>query len=238
LAGIASITDRVTLGPLVCGNTYRHPAVLANQAATVDLMSGGRLVLGLGAGWQQNEHDAYGIVLPGVKERLDRLEEACQVIAAITTATPGTFTGRYYQVRDAFTGALPPQAPLPLLIGGSGEKRSLKIAATYAAAWNTWGDPQVLAHKCRVLDGHCEAVGRDPGTISRSAQMLFEFDDEPEEPQTMARFRGSASALQDLMGAYAEAGVDEVVVPDWSWGTGTRRLELMDRFAAEVMAGL
>jgi F420-dependent oxidoreductase-like protein len=236
LAGIAAVTDRVRLGPLVCGNTYRHPAVLAAQAATVDTMSGGRVTLGLGAGWQQNEHDAYGIVLPGVKERLDRLEEACQVVRAITTDVPGSFSGEYYQVADAFTGSRSVQKPMPLLIGGSGERRSLKIAARYAQMWNCWGDPATLAHKCQVLDRHCEDVGRDPSEIDRSAQLLFEFDDLPESGQRMPSLRASAAELQDTMAAYSEAGVDEVIVPDWSWGTGAQRIETLDRFLAEVAA--
>ncbi len=238
LAGIAALTERVTLGPLVCGNTYRHPAVLANQAATVDAMSAGRVVLGLGAGWQQNEHDAYGILLPGVKERLDRLEEACQVVRCVTGGEPGTFRGRHYQVVEAFTGTLPAQRPLPLLIGGSGEKRSLRIAAKWADQWNSWGDPATIAHKCAVLDRHCSELDRDPATIARTAQLLFEFDDLPAVPQRMPTMRGSTGQLQDAMAAYLDAGVDEVIVPDWTWGTGAQRLELLDRFSEEIAAPL
>jgi alkanesulfonate monooxygenase SsuD/methylene tetrahydromethanopterin reductase-like flavin-dependent oxidoreductase (luciferase family) len=124
------------------------------------------------------------------------------------------------------------------LIGGQGEKRSLRIAARYAVAWNTWGPPETLANKGAVLDRHCEDLGRDPATISRSAQMLFEFDDMPEAPERMPRFRGSAAALQELVAAYAEAGVDELIVPDWTWGTGNQRLETIDRFVDEVIAPL
>jgi F420-dependent oxidoreductase-like protein len=237
LAGLAAVTSRVRLGPLVCGNTYRHPAILANTAATVDVMTNGRVVLGLGAGWQQNEHDAYGIELPGVKERMDRLEEACQVIRAVTGAEPGTFKGHYYQVADAFTGARPVNSPLRLLIGGSGEKRSLKIAARYADEWNTWGGPDVMKHKGSVLDRHCETVGRDPAAVARSCQVIFDFADDPcFGGAAVPAQSGSVSELQAVMQAYVDVGVDEVVVPERFWGTGQQRLDRLDRFLTEVAA--
>jgi F420-dependent oxidoreductase-like protein len=236
IAALAAVTERVRLGPLVCGNTYRHPAVLANSAATVDVISGGRVVLGLGAGWQENEHDAYGIPLPPVKERLDRLEEACQVVKAVTGAEPGTFRGRYYEVVDAFTGARPAQQPLPLLLGGGGEKRSMRISARHADAWNTWGGPEVMRRKREVLDRHCEEAGRDPAAVARSCQLVFGFEDDPGAPQGMPSQSGTPAALQATMQEYADAGVDEVIVPDWGWGTGRQRLDRLDRFLAEVAA--
>ena len=158
LAGLAVAVPRVRLGSLVVGNTYRHPAVLANMAATVDHLSGGRLVLGMGAGWQVNEHEAYGIPLPPVPERLARLEEACEVVTSLMRRSRTTFEGRFYQLIDAPLEPRPVQSELPLLIGGGGEKVTLRIAARWADEWNTWGTPEVLAHKNVVLDRHCAVI--------------------------------------------------------------------------------
>ncbi|MDQ4129819.1 MAG: TIGR03560 family F420-dependent LLM class oxidoreductase, partial [Actinomycetota bacterium] len=169
IAALAVAVPRVRLGTLVCGNTYRHPAVLANQAAAVDVISSGRFTLGIGAGWQRNEHERYGIGFPSARERLERLDEACQVVKALTTQERADFSGRYYSLEGAPLDPKPLQDPLPLLVGGGGEKITLRIAAQHADAWNTWGDPDVMRHKIDVLEGHCEAVGRDPSTIQRSA---------------------------------------------------------------------
>ena len=123
------------------GNTYRHPAVLAKMAATVDHICEGRLVLGLGAGWQVNEHEAYGIGLPSVPDRLARLDEACQVIRMLHSQQRSHFDGRFYRLVDAPCEPKPLQQPLPLLVGGSGEKVTMRIAALYADEWNCWGLP-------------------------------------------------------------------------------------------------
>ena len=159
IAALAAVVPRLRLGTLVCGNTYRHPAVLTKQAATIDNISGGRLVLGLGAGWQEREHTAYGIPFFTVKQRLDMFEEACQVVKALTTEDLADFEGHYYQLHDTPLRPRPIQRPLPLLVGGGGEKRTLRIAAQYADEWNCWGTPDMLSHKMAVLDRHCEDVG-------------------------------------------------------------------------------
>src|SRR5262245_7189154 len=129
LGGLAAAVPRIRLGTLVCGNTYRHPAVLAKMAATLDHMSGGRFVLGLGAGWQENEHVAYGIPFYTLQERLARLDEACRVVKALFGEKRATFKGQYYQLEDAVLEPKPVQQPLPLLVGGGGEKVTLRIAA-------------------------------------------------------------------------------------------------------------
>ena len=162
IAALAAAVPRLRVGPLVSGNTYRHPAVLAKMAATIDHVSGGRVVLGLGAGWQENEHRAYGIEFSTVGGRLARLDEACQVIKGLFTQPRTTFQGKYYQLTDAPLEPKPAQQPLPLLVGGGGEKVTLRIAAKYADEWNVWGDPATLRHKMEVLDRHCESLGRDP----------------------------------------------------------------------------
>jgi F420-dependent oxidoreductase-like protein len=242
IAGVAASVDRLRVGVLVTGNTYRHPAVLAKMAATVDHISGGRLVLGLGAGWQVNEHDAYGIELPPVPERLARLEEACQVIRLLHSEERSNFEGRFYRLVDAPCEPKPVQRPLPLLIGGSGEHTTMRIAARYADVWNCWGLPDLMAHKTEVLARHCAAIDRDPTSIRRSAQAFLLLSDDSKqlerwrlEHSTMPRIIGTAAEAADVMSQYAEAGVDEFVVSDHSLGSDTRlRRETMDRFIEEV----
>lgn len=152
IAGLAASVPRLRIAPLVTSVTYRHPAVLANIAAAVDNISGGRLMLGLGAGWQENEHQAYGLELGTIKERLDRFEEAVQVTRSLLGPGRTTFKGQYYEVTDAPNQPGPVQLAMPILIGGGGEKRTLRIAAQYADEWNAWTSPEVLAHKLSVPD--------------------------------------------------------------------------------------
>lgn len=243
LTALAVAVPRVRVGTLVCGNTYRHPAVLANQAATTDVVAGGgRVVLGVGAGWQVNEHTAYGIELGPVGGRLDRFEEACAVLRSLLREPRTNFTGEHYQLTDA------PMEPksggdgrLPLLVGGGGERRTLRIAARFADEWNVWGDPAVLRHKNGVLDAHCEDLDRDPTEIERSAvALLFLSDDhawlaERREADTgRPSIIGTPAEVVDTVGAYLDAGVDELIVPDFNLGQGQRRLDTMDRFLTEV----
>ncbi len=235
LAGLATAVPRVRLGSLVAGNTYRHPAVLAKMVATLDHLSGGRAVLGLGAGWQENEHHAYGIEFSDVPGRLSRLEEACAVVRGLFDGDRTTVSGRYYTVTDAPAQPRPVQSRLPLLVGGGGEKVTLRITARWADEWNTWGTPDHLAQKGAVLDRHCEAIGRDPREITRSAQVVVDLDGAGQPfDRPMPKVSGSPAQLQELLGGYVEAGVGEFIGPDWNLGTGAPRRELMDRFLAEV----
>ncbi len=240
VSSLAAAVPRVGIGTLVCGNTYRHPAVLANQAATADVISGGRVVLGLGAGWQVNEHDKYGIPLFDLKTRMDRFEEACQVVLALRDTERATFEGEHYQIADA-PMTPEPVGPLPLLIGGGGEKRTMRIAAQYADEWNVWSEPDLFAHKMGVLRAHCDGLGRDPSSIHTSTQaLLFLSDDE----EFLAKMRGrdigaktmigTPAELTDIVGAYRDAGVDELIVPDFNLGAGHQRAEILDRFKTEV----
>lgn len=242
LAALAAAVPRVRIGALVSGNTYRHPAVLANIAATVDRISGGRVVLGLGAGWQENEHEAYGIDFYDVRERLARLEEACQVVKALTEQERSDFEGRYYTLKQAPLEPKPVQSPMPLLVGGGGEKVTMRIAATYADEWNVWGTPDVLRHKGEVLDRHCDRLGREPSTIARSAQsLLFLSTDETWLEKQRERVAGSDRAIvgtpaevTEAIAAYRGAGVDEFIVPDFTLGSGQRKLDTLDLFINEV----
>ena len=245
MAALARDVDRVRLGSLVTGNTYRHPAVLANMAATLDNLSGGRLVLGLGSGWQKNEHEAYGIEYGTTGWRLRKLDEACQVIKGLFNESHFDFDGEFYQLNKAPMEPKPRQKNLPLMIGGGGEKVTLRIAAKYADEWNVWGDVDTLIHKMEVLDRHCEQVGRDPSKIARSAvALLFLTDDETRIKKLkstdlpMPAIIGTTREVIDIVSAYQEAGVDELMVPDFTLGTligaGTEKMELMDQFINEV----
>jgi len=236
LAGLATSVERLRIGSLVTGNTYRHPAVLANMAATVDHLSGGRLVLGIGAGWQENEHRAYGIDYSDVPGRMARLDEACAVVHSLLTAQRASFQGRYYRLLDAPMEPKPLQEHLPLLIGGGGEKVTLRIVAKWADEWNTWGLPEVLRSKGAVLDRHCEAIGRDPATVVRSAQVIVNFDSPAASRSRLPSVGVSTAQMQDLLGDYQQVGVEEFILPDWNLGTGTARTEIMDRFLNEVAA--
>ena len=180
LSALAMATSRVRIGILVTGNTYRHPAVLAKMATTVDNISEGRLELGLGGAWHTYEHQAFGIPFHTVRERLERLDEAVQVIRLLWTESSPVFEGRYYQLDH------PPYSPPniqqphpPILIGGGGEKRTLRTVAKYADAANVSGTPEQLKHKFEVLERHCKDVGRDFSTIRRTAQVLLFLNDDP-----------------------------------------------------------
>ncbi|MFN8555838.1 MAG: LLM class F420-dependent oxidoreductase [Dehalococcoidia bacterium] len=240
LAALAVAVPRVRLGTLVCGNTYRNPAVLAKMAAGVDVISGGRAVLGIGAGWQENEHVAYGIPFYTIPERLQRLREACQIIRSLFTEEKTTFHGKHYDVVDAPLAPKPVQRPLPLLIGGGGEKVTLRIAARYADEWNTWGSPSHLQRKIGVLEQHCAAVGRDPRSIRRSAQALLFLGDEPDVKERAKAaaprpvIAGNVHEVREVVRQYAAAGVDELIIPDFNLANGPEKRAVMDRFITEV----
>jgi F420-dependent oxidoreductase-like protein len=240
LAGLASLVPRLRLGSLVTGNTYRNPAVLAKQAAQVDIISGGRLVLGIGAGWQENEHSAYGIPYYTTGERLRRLEEAVRIIRSLFENEHTDFEGRYYKMHNAPLSPKPLQARVPILVGGGGEKVTMRIAAQYADEWNTWGTPDVIAHKVRVLEAHCERLGRDPAKIRKSAQALVTISDDAALVERMRgpgrpAIAGSVEEVRDAIGRYAEAGLDEFIVPDFNLGRSVEeRKEAYDRFIEDV----
>jgi F420-dependent oxidoreductase-like protein len=243
IAALAAAVPRLRLAPLVTSVTYRHPAVLANIAAAVDQVSHGRLTLGIGAGWQENEHAAYGLALGTIRERMDRFEEAVQILRSLLREPRTTFSGQYFDVRDAPNQPAPVQDKLPLLIGGGGEKRTLRIAAQYADHWNSWTTPDVLAHKVSVLRGHCADVGRDPGEIHVSTQaLLFLSTDENWLKEKRASVTGRAAIIgtpaevTDIIGQYREAGADEIIVPDFTLGSVARTKDTCDLFMTEVAA--
>jgi F420-dependent oxidoreductase-like protein len=241
IAALAAAIPRVRLAPLVTSVTYRHPAVLANIAAAVDQVSHGRLTLGVGAGWQENEHAAYGIPLGTVRERMDRFTEAVQILRSLLSQPRTTFSGDYFQLQDAPCQPGPVQDRLPLLIGGGGERRTLRIAAQYADEWNAWTTPDVLAHKLSVLREHCEEIGRDPAEIHVSTQALLYLstnkqwlEDKRQEAGLRPAIIGTPEEVAEIVARYRESGADELIVPDFTLGSMARKKDTCDLFMQEV----
>jgi F420-dependent oxidoreductase-like protein len=254
LAALAGLTSRMRVGTIVSGNTYRHPTVLAKMATNVDIISGGRLICGLGAAWQENEHHAYGIPFYTVGERLGRLDEACQILKSLWTQPMTTFKGRYYQLTDAPLMPKPVQHPHPeLMIGGGGERVTLRIVARHADHWNVWGGPETFAQKGKILEEHCAAQGRDPGSILRSANMALVITDDRAEVTRVERaymsrlgadeakardtvLGGSVAEIKDKLARLRETGVEMVFIPTFFLPADRQRA--MDRFMAEVAPAL
>ncbi len=170
LGALAARTERVQLGTLVTGVTYRNPAFLAKQATALDVISSGRAFLGIGAAWYAEEHHALGFDFPPVAERFERLEEALHICRAMFNGERPTFVGKHYRVHDAANvpGPVRPEG-IPVMVGGSGERKTLRIAARHADLWNTTAPFRELPHKIEVLARHCADIGRDPGTIAKSS---------------------------------------------------------------------
>lgn len=218
-AALASATSRVRVGCLVYSVGYRHPAVLAKAITAIDLLSGGRADIGLGAGWAKVEYRAYGIDYPAAKVRLDQLEEAAACVRGLLHDEVTTYDGRYFTLNEARNEPRPAQATLPVWIGGGGEQRTLRIAARYADGWNVpFIAPETFAHKSAVLDRHCADVGRDPGEIRRAINVGLAFTDESLHQQFGALaegarpgvLNGSDEQIIDRIGQYVEAGADQV----------------------------
>jgi F420-dependent oxidoreductase-like protein len=241
IAALAALVPRMRIAPLVSSVTYRHPAVLANIAATVDHVGHGRLTLGVGAGWQENEHAAYGIPLGTVRERMDRFEEAVQVLRSLLDQRRTTFAGQYFQLRDAPNQPAPVQERLPLLIGGAGERRTLRIAARHADQWNCWATPELLAHKLSVLREHCAQADRDPAEIHVSTQALLYLSTDEEwlrgkrqDDGQRPVIAGTPAEVIDIVARYRDAGADELIVPDFNLGPMDRKKDTCDLFMTEV----
>ena len=199
LAGMAARTTRTRVGCSVTGNTYRHPAVLAKAAVTVDHLSGGRLEFGIGAGWAENEHTMLGLPFGTARDRADWLEEALPIIRSLWTEPRTTFTGKHYLLAEAVAEPKPVQTPHPpIWIGGVGRRRTLRMAAEHAAVWNApGGSPEEVAELSAVLDGHCADVGRDTTEIRRSVQIRV-----PDDP----------AGLIDQVAGFVGVGVTEIIL--------------------------
>ncbi|HET6504145.1 MAG TPA: LLM class F420-dependent oxidoreductase [Amycolatopsis sp.] len=201
LTALAQATRRLRLGTLVSGIHYRHPALLANMAATLDIVSNGRLEIGIGAGWNEEESGAYGMALGTPRERSDRFEEACEVLVGLLTQEKTTFEGKFYQLKDAMNNPKGVQRPHPpICIGGSGEKRTLRTTARFAQHWNfTGGTPEEFARKRDILHQHCADIGRDPKEITLSSHVRLDTD-------------GDVSKVAAQAAGLGEAGLDLAIV--------------------------
>jgi F420-dependent oxidoreductase-like protein len=201
LGGLAALTERIRFGTMLTANTFRHPVVLAKQATTVDRMSGGRLELGVGAGWHEREHEAFGIDLPPIGERFDRLEETFAVLHGLMTEEVFDFRGRHHTIDSARFEPKPVQRPRPpFVVGGTGPKRTIPLAARWADQWNFpdfTSDLGLFRDRLELLDEVCRAIGRDRAGIEVSVQF---------------RYPGDPAETADRVAAYREAGANHALV--------------------------
>ena len=250
LSAVASSTDRIRIGPLVVSNTYRHPVVSAKIAATVDIMSEGRLTYGVGAGWAQEEHRSYDIPFQPIGERVARVEEAIQLTKLLwQSPEPVTFHGRYYTLENAPFNPKPVQKPHPpIMIAGGGEKLTLRAVARHADEMNIYGSPEEVAHKFDVLRKHCKNEGRDFDEIKKTVLVQMvpperqkEWDEflakiAAEEPELLNRgqsqaMTGDVDDWKEWVHARAEVGVDQVIINLFA----PYLHDAVERFAKEVI---
>jgi F420-dependent oxidoreductase-like protein len=245
---LAGITTKIKLGTLVTGAIYRYPSVLAKVAATLDVLSKGRLFMGIGAGWNEQESLAYGISFPSNQERMLRLEEAIQVIRKMWTEEPyASFNGKYYQIRNAYCNPKPIQKPSPpILIGGSGERKTLKIVAKYADACNLFGSPETVRKKLDILKEHCKNVGRDYDSILKTKLGAVIVDDNndmaknrvrktfreiPEEQIKEFMIYGTPEDVSRQIEIFEQVGIQYLIVDLEPY----RELEALDTFASKII---
>lgn len=236
LAAVGAAVPRVRLVSMVSPVTIHHPVLLAKRATTTDHVSGGRAVLGLGAGWQVNEHGAYGFELPDAGPRVTRFAEAIEIVHRLFREEATTFDGATYRLADAPFSPKPVRGTLPILVG-TGSPRMLALTARWADEWNTWGDPAEVRVRTDRFLAACDKVGRDPDTVYRSSQAMVFYT-----PNTTARAKvegeivadrslvGGAQALVDQLSQYVELGVDEFAIPDFTLGDTPE--ESADTYAA------
>ena len=249
-AVVAGFTSKIKLGTLVTGNVYRHPSVLAKIGATLDVLSKGRLFMGIGAAWNQDEASAYGIPFPNLKERMLRLEEAVQVIRAMWTNDQASFEGRFYQLKNAYCNPKPIQKPYPpIMVGGSGERATLKIVAKYADACNIFGSTETVKTKLKVLRDHCSAVGRDYDSVLKTklgrvmidkdkdalkARVAKAMNNVSEERVREMLISGTPAEVKHQVESFGDAGIEYFIVnlePQ-------RELEALELFGREVVQKL
>jgi len=243
ITATAVVTNRVKLGILVTGNTYRNPALLAKMAATVDQISNGRLILGIGAAWYKREHEAFGWLFPSVRERCDRLEEAVELIKKLFTAEgPIDYNGQYYKLDKAYFSPACTQKPhVPIMIGGNGEKRTLRTLAKFGDIcnidFNLPGSPEIFKHKLEVIERHCEEIGRDPAEIKKTMLIPLRLESDEKKAAQSRKLRGewvlfgTAPFIIDRIQQYIDAGVEEIM-----FGGIPMKHELFERINEEILS--
>ncbi len=243
ITATAAITHRLELGILVTGNTYRNPALLAKMAATIDQISNGRLILGIGASWYKREHEAFGWEFPGVRERCDRLEEAVELIKTLFTAVgPVDYNGRYYTLNKAHFSPVCTQKPhVPIMVGGNGEKRTLRTLARFGDIcnldFNYPASPEIFKHKMEVIVRHCEEIGRDPAEIKKTIHIPLRLENDEKKAAAIRKARGewimcgSAPFIIDRIQQYANVGVEEIM-----FGGVPSEPKLFERINEEILS--
>jgi F420-dependent oxidoreductase-like protein len=230
LTALAAETTKVRVGCLVTGNTYRHPPVLAQMGASLDVITNGRLNFGIGAAWFELEHRALDIEFPSTGERIRRLDEACEVIKQLWTQKVSNFEGTYYRLKEAYCEPKPVQKPYPpIMIGGAGEKLTLRVVAKHADQWNAFGSPETIRQKIQVLEQHCADVGRDPSTIEKTvavslaltrdasrveslvADIASRRNANPEELKGVMLW-GGPQQIVERISEYRQAGVEQIIL--------------------------
>lgn len=222
LGGLAASTERIQLGVMVASATHRHASIIAKAVTTLDVMSAGRAWCGIGAGWFAEEHHAYGIELPPVRERLDRLDDTVRVLRKMFETSPATVAGTHAHVEGALNEPKPVRGSIPILIGGGGEKRTLRLVALHADACNVGGPPAALRHKLDVLRRHCDDVGRDPSAIEVTTMTtLFLTSSAAETSEVRARLgddivaaclTGEPDEVTEQAAALHDAGCEHLIL--------------------------
>ncbi|MGZ8613489.1 MAG: LLM class flavin-dependent oxidoreductase [Actinomycetota bacterium] len=260
IAGLATVTERIRMGTLVLGAPFRHPSILAKMATTIDGISGGRLELGIGAGWLEDEFTAFGFPFGTVGERFDALEESLQVLDALFSGEPATFDGRSVALRDARLAPTPTQPRIPVWVGGKGGPRLLRLAARYADGWNAvwrWS-PEAYGERVEAARATCEREGRDPKTFRFSVglysllaesdaafQAVFErgrasmpggaMRGENEESWRADTLSGTPDQVIERIRSFEAVGVEEIVVAPWVLPFSVQEPEMVDLFAEEIL---
>lgn len=241
LSALAVTTSRIRLGSLVTPTTMNHPALIANRAATIDRISNGRFVLGMGAGWQINEHTAFGIELFGNKDRVDRFAEAIEITSRMLSEDRVSFAGKHFTIIDTPCEPKPVQSPLPILVG-TGGPRMLRLTARFAQEWNTWGPPEGAGEVMQKLREACDKEGRDINTMRKSVQALFFVTPDEASAENLKTkvpmersIVGTTSQIVDAIGQYVDQGFDEVCVPDFTLGgSAAQRLDAYGSIWANI----
>ena len=226
LAGLAARTERIRIGVLVSCNTFRHPALLAKEAVTVDHISNGRLELGLGAGWYVPEHEMFGIDFPAPSELVGRFREAVEIVDGMLRNEVTTYEGQYYRLREVLSRPGPIQRPRPPLVLGAHRPKMLRIVAEYGDGWNSFGTVEEMRERNQVLDEQCAAIGRDPSEIRRGLYGWAALM--PSDPWE------SLDAFHDMVGRYREAGVDEFIIDQ----PRPEQLNILERIATDAIPSL
>ena len=242
IAAIAAVTERLRVGSLVSPTTFRHPTILANTAATIDQISRGRLTLGIGAGWQVNEHLAYGVDLLEGKDRVDRFEEAIQIIKSMLTDNRTSFAGQHFSITEAPCQPQPVQTPLPIMVGTGGPRMS-KITARFADEWNTWGHVSTATERVTTFAQACRAVDRDWDDIHKSVQAMFFLVDDQDTIEKIRKVApndrsiiGSNEYIIDQIGQLIGLGFDEIIFPDFTLGKDAQtRLDSYEKIRTEIL---